>query len=30
MAQPGLSPDMKAVCERFKLIQVLNRQDPKE
>lgn len=26
----AFSPGMKVVCERFKLIQVLNRQDPKE
>jgi len=30
MAQPGFTPGTKVVCERFKLIQVLNRQDPKE
>ncbi len=26
----GFAPDMEVICERFRLVQVLNRQDPKE
>ncbi len=26
----GFSPDMKLVCERFRLVKILERQDPKE
>ena len=26
----GFAPDMEVVCERFRLVEVLNRQDPKE